>query len=32
MLGRARIPELRQYQIERITEGALKAEQKSQAA
>ena len=26
------VPELRQYQIERITLGALKAEQKSQAA
>ncbi|ALU63132.1 Cro/Cl family transcriptional regulator [Pseudomonas syringae pv. lapsa] len=26
------VPELRQYQIERITGGALKAEQKSQAA
>lgn len=26
------VPELRQYQIERITHGALKAEQKSQAA
>jgi hypothetical protein len=26
------VPELRQYQIERITQGALKAEQKSQAA
>jgi hypothetical protein len=26
------VPELRQYQIERLTLGALKAEQKSQAA
>lgn len=26
------VPELRQYQIERITQGALKAEQKTQAA
>ncbi|MGA5718143.1 Cro/CI family transcriptional regulator [Pseudomonas atacamensis] len=26
------VPELRQYQIERLTMGALKAEQKSQAA
>lgn len=28
----ADVPELRQYQIERITNGSLKAEQKSQAA
>jgi len=26
------VPELRQYQIERITQGALKAEQKTKAA
>jgi DNA-binding transcriptional regulator YdaS (Cro superfamily) len=26
------VPELRQYQIERITKGALKADQKGQAA
>lgn len=26
------VPEFRQYQIERITQGALKAEQKTQAA
>lgn len=26
------VPELRQYQIERLTQGALKAEPKSQAA
>lgn len=26
------VPELRQYQIERLTNGALKAEQNSQAA